>query len=89
MSVAAYVVSEIEESGIAAGLEHPIWPGHLLDYFLLQRGCAIGPVIALISVVLSQLFGTQDLPLFMGFSRIGVGAGNLLGVPLVGLSALK
>ncbi|CAE7620454.1 SLC16A13 [Symbiodinium sp. CCMP2592] len=50
-------------------------------------GLCIGPVIALISVVLSELFGTQALPLYHGVSRVGVGMGNLLGVPVAGLIA--
>jgi len=38
-------------------------------------------------VVLSELFGTQALPLYHGVSRVGVGMGNLLGVPVAGLIA--
>lgn len=50
-------------------------------------GSSIGPIIALVSVVLSDLFGTKDLALYHGCSRTGVGVGNLLGIPLLSLLA--
>jgi len=50
-------------------------------------GSSLGPIIALVSVVLSELFGTKDLALYHGCSRTGVGVGNLLGVPLLSLLA--
>eukprot|EP00931_Biecheleriopsis_adriatica_P027517 TRINITY_DN16547_c0_g1_i2.p1 TRINITY_DN16547_c0_g1~~TRINITY_DN16547_c0_g1_i2.p1 ORF type:complete len:479 (-),score=61.16 TRINITY_DN16547_c0_g1_i2:337-1773(-) len=47
-------------------------------------GMCIGPLIAVISVVLSELFGAQNLPLYHGFSRAGVGLGTFCGPPLIG-----
>ncbi|CAL1165153.1 unnamed protein product [Cladocopium goreaui] len=54
-----------------------------------NAGCSIGPIIALVSVVLSDLFGTKDLAMYHGCSRTGVGLGNLLGIPLLSLLAEK
>ncbi|CAJ1455763.1 unnamed protein product [Effrenium voratum] len=61
------------------------WNFESLLVWSVLYGFSIGPVIALISVVLSELFGTQALALYHGISRVGVGTGNMLGVPVIGL----
>ncbi|CAK9001820.1 unnamed protein product [Durusdinium trenchii] len=60
------------------------WNAESLLAWSVLYGFSIGPVIALVSVVLSELFGTQELARYHGISRVGVGAGNLLGVPVTG-----
>mmetsp|Transcript_78505 Transcript_78505/g.230251 ORF Transcript_78505/g.230251 Transcript_78505/m.230251 type:complete len:492 (+) Transcript_78505:41-1516(+) len=55
----------------------------LMVWSMLYGSC-IGPYIPLISVILSELFGTAVLPLFHGFSRLGFGIGSLLGPPVIG-----
>eukprot|EP00435_Cladocopium_sp_Y103_P011414 s3909_g3.t1 len=65
------------------------WNAESLLVWSAVYGCGIGPVIAMISVVLSDLFGTKDLALYHGVSRTGEGAGNLIGVPLLSLLAEK
>eukprot|EP00929_Paragymnodinium_shiwhaense_P087628 TRINITY_DN47768_c0_g1_i1.p1 TRINITY_DN47768_c0_g1~~TRINITY_DN47768_c0_g1_i1.p1 ORF type:complete len:472 (-),score=52.06 TRINITY_DN47768_c0_g1_i1:174-1589(-) len=47
-------------------------------------GCCIGAYISLISVVLSELFGVERLPLYHGFSRLGVALGAFVGSPVLG-----
>ena len=91
------------ELGKNAGVFHLCDEFHLFvaQLFLCALwGCSIGPIIALVSVVLSDLFGTkalhgstgiswqlwwfcQDLAMYHGCSRTGVGLGNLLGIPLL------
>mmetsp|Transcript_144476 Transcript_144476/g.448573 ORF Transcript_144476/g.448573 Transcript_144476/m.448573 type:complete len:493 (+) Transcript_144476:66-1544(+) len=50
-------------------------------------GLSMGPLIALISVILSELFGTEMLPLYHGFSRLAAGIGAFLGPPAIGFVA--
>eukprot|EP00434_Breviolum_minutum_P010027 symbB.v1.2.008844.t1/scaffold553.1/size187910/5 len=63
------------------------WNAESLLIWSIVYGSSIGPVIALVSIVLSQLFGTKDLALYHGVSRTGVGVGNLVGVPVIGMLA--
>lgn len=65
------------------------WNAASLLVWSAVYGCGIGPVIAMISVVLSDLFGTKDLALYHGVSRTAEGAGNLIGIPLLSLLAEK
>jgi len=51
----------------------------------LMLGFLNGPLIALVSVLLCELFGPEDLPLNHGFSRLGVGVGTICGPPLISL----
>mmetsp|Transcript_8156 Transcript_8156/g.15035 ORF Transcript_8156/g.15035 Transcript_8156/m.15035 type:complete len:138 (-) Transcript_8156:75-488(-) len=46
-------------------------------------GFTVGPIIALISVILSELFGTKVLPLYHGCSRLAVGFGAFAGPPFI------
>jgi len=73
----------------AAGLMTVLLPWCAQDLILLVAwsavyGLCIGPLIAVISVVLSEIFGAQQLPLYHGCSRTGVGLGVICGPPLVG-----
>lgn len=65
------------------------WNAASLLVWSAVYGCGIGPVIAMVSVVLSDLFGTKDLALYHGVSRTAEGAGNLIGIPLLSLLAEK
>mmetsp|Transcript_11740 Transcript_11740/g.35415 ORF Transcript_11740/g.35415 Transcript_11740/m.35415 type:complete len:390 (+) Transcript_11740:1-1170(+) len=47
-------------------------------------GLSLGPLISLISVILSELFGTDALPLYHGLSRLAVGIGAFFGPPAAG-----
>mmetsp|Transcript_30573 Transcript_30573/g.65905 ORF Transcript_30573/g.65905 Transcript_30573/m.65905 type:complete len:481 (-) Transcript_30573:314-1756(-) len=48
-------------------------------------GIATSPLIALVSVVLGELFGIHRLPLLHGFSRCATGLGSLVGPPFIAL----
>eukprot|EP00933_Yihiella_yeosuensis_P031695 TRINITY_DN25264_c0_g1_i1.p1 TRINITY_DN25264_c0_g1~~TRINITY_DN25264_c0_g1_i1.p1 ORF type:complete len:495 (-),score=34.07 TRINITY_DN25264_c0_g1_i1:133-1572(-) len=71
-------------SGVMAVLFPFCWNLTSLTVWSLLYGFCIGPTIALVSVVLSELFGTHVLPLYHGCSRTGVGIGAFLGPPLIG-----
>eukprot|EP00930_Biecheleria_cincta_P030248 TRINITY_DN20959_c0_g1_i1.p1 TRINITY_DN20959_c0_g1~~TRINITY_DN20959_c0_g1_i1.p1 ORF type:complete len:447 (+),score=40.36 TRINITY_DN20959_c0_g1_i1:32-1372(+) len=73
----------------AAGLMTLLLPWCARDLISLVAwsaayGLCIGPLIAVISVVLSEIFGAQQLPLYHGCSRTGVGLGTICGPPLIG-----
>eukprot|EP00927_Polykrikos_kofoidii_P036882 TRINITY_DN31099_c0_g1_i1.p1 TRINITY_DN31099_c0_g1~~TRINITY_DN31099_c0_g1_i1.p1 ORF type:complete len:524 (+),score=61.24 TRINITY_DN31099_c0_g1_i1:93-1574(+) len=59
------------------------WSSWSLFVWSAMYGFTVGPVIALISVVLNELFGIERLPLNHGFSRSAVGIGTFCGPPLV------
>mmetsp|Transcript_66990 Transcript_66990/g.148682 ORF Transcript_66990/g.148682 Transcript_66990/m.148682 type:complete len:245 (-) Transcript_66990:165-899(-) len=73
--------------GAATCLLPLCWNEETLLIWSACYGLCIGPVIALVSVVLTELFGIQALAMYHGVSRVGVGVGNLLGVPTAGLVA--
>jgi len=59
------------------------WNTKALLAWSVVYGLSVGPVIALISVILSELFGIESLPVLHGTSRLAVGLGTLVGPPMI------
>mmetsp|Transcript_3214 Transcript_3214/g.5266 ORF Transcript_3214/g.5266 Transcript_3214/m.5266 type:complete len:442 (+) Transcript_3214:46-1371(+) len=59
------------------------WSVESLAVWSALYGFSVGPVIALISVILSELFGTRMLPFYHGYSRLAVGLGTFAGPPFI------
>ncbi|CAE8585374.1 unnamed protein product [Polarella glacialis] len=72
-------------SGVLTVLLPWCWNSASLIVWGTFYGLAIGPFIALVSVILSELFGTDVLPLYHGVSRTGVSLGTFIGPPLISL----